>query len=122
MRLIGRRSLALAGLVLGLALLWGCTGKQGPTGPRGPGDRTVKAGTVPIDSTVYFVPISPLNLADLPLVSVFVQVSPDEYDELPFVFQFQGDSLVTTLYASVRTGGVTLYNCQALDYVIVLIR
>jgi hypothetical protein len=120
----------VAGLAL-LAVLIGCTGKQGPTGPKGdtgaqgpPGSvsRTIYAGTVPATADSFFVALPSMSLSDPSLVSTFVQVSPNEYDELPFLFQFAGDSTYTMMYASIREGGVTLWYCHGLSYIIVVLR
>ncbi len=120
----GRQVVGIAAF-LALLVYVGCTGKQGPTGPRGPagaGTRTVYTGTVPADKDSFFVAIPSMSLADPSLVSTFVQVSPDEYDELPFIFQFSGDPSFTTLYASIREGGVTLWFCRGLKYIIIVVR
>lgn len=121
-------------LCLALLVFLGCTGKQGPMGPKGakgdpgiqgpPGNvtRTVYAGKVPDQADSFFVAIPSMGLADPSLVSSFVQVSPNEYDELPFLFQFSGDTTLTMMYASIREGGVTLWYCHGLDYIIVVMR
>ena len=126
----GRRMVQVAAC-LALLVYIGCTGKRGPTGPKGDqGDQgpagsvtsEVYAGKVPSNQSGYFVAIPSMTLDDPPLVSTFVQVSPGEYDELPLAFVFEGDSTVSLLYASIKEGGVTLWFCQGLDYIIVVMR
>jgi hypothetical protein len=118
------------------ALFVGCTGDTGPTGPQGekgdkgdPGDpggggstRTVMAGTtVPATPNPFPVDIPGLTLADPPLVSVFVQIDPriSEWDELPLTWSDGTNDVVS--YASLREGGVNLWNCEGMDYIIIII-
>jgi len=125
----GRQVIGITACLALLALI-GCTGKRGPVGPAGPkgntGDpgtsRAVYAGRVPATADSFFVAIPSMTLNDPSLVSTFVQVSPDEYDELPFIFQFSAEPSFTTLYASIRKGGVTLWFCRGLDYIIIVVR
>ncbi len=132
-RFYGRSAICVV-LCLALVAFTSCTGKQGPMGPKGvkgdpgvqgpPGSvtRTIYAGTVPAQSDSFFVAIPNMNLADPSLISTFVQVSPGEYDELPFLFQFSGDTNFTLMFASIREGGVTLWYCHGLSYIIVVMR
>lgn len=113
---------ALALLVLGLA---GCEGKTGPAGPKGdkgdPGEsmRIVYTGTVPAEDPDYPVAVEELVFDDFPLVTVFVQISPNEWDELPFYWDQISDQ---PLWASLGEQVVTLYNCNGLDYIILVIK
>ncbi len=116
--------------MLALLALVGCEGEAGPAGPEGPqgpqgpqgppGEvtRTVMSGTVPDEAFDHFVSIPELDIEDPPLVSVFVQLTNVEYDELPIYWE---DFSTQPLWASIQDGGVTLYNCQALPYIIVIL-
>lgn len=129
------RQLRNAGLLAVLALLVigiaGCEGERGPAGPQGekgdkgdPGDpggitRVIITGTVPAEDSDFEVAVEELTFDDFPLVTVFVQISPDEWDELPF---FWDDISTEPLWASLAEGKVTLYNCNELDYIILVIK
>jgi len=115
---------------LALLTYGGCTGKKGPMGPAGPkGDKgdpggsskVLYTGSVPADADSFFVAIPSLHMTDPPLVTTFVEVTPPEYDELPFAIQFVGDTSVALRYASIREGGVTLWFCRGLNYIIIVI-
>ena len=127
--------------LMALLVLAGCKGDTGPMGPAGakgdkgdtgeqgppgPVTRTVMTGHVPTGQQAYFVEVPGLDSEDPPLVSVFVGLTPPEWDELPLTWQdTQGDALV--LFASVQfdtqsqNGGVTLYFCDDLDYIIIVL-
>ena len=134
-----------------MALFVGCEGDTGPVGPQGeqglqgpqgePGEdgedgdpggggttRTVMTGKVENGNDQYFVPIQGFTESDPYLVSVFVQVSLDEWDELPFTWQWSEGGDFYSLFASVTEGGVTLWFCthpdsgEGVDYIIVVIQ
>jgi len=137
------RTSTLLSIVALLALFAfpGCKGKTGPMGPAGPagatgpkGDqglpgpvtRTVMTGHVPAGEQAHFINIPGLDPNDPPLVSVFVGLTPPEWDELPVTWSdTQGNPLV--LFASVQfvqqsqPSGITLYFCDDLDYIIVIL-
>ncbi|MEW5876167.1 MAG: hypothetical protein AB1752_13430 [Candidatus Zixiibacteriota bacterium] len=129
------RQLRNAGLLAVLALLVigiaGCEGERGPAGPAGekgdkgdPGDpggitRVIITGTVPAEDPDFAVTVEELTFDDFPLVTVFVQISPDEWDELPFYWDQLSDQ---PLWASLAEGQVTLYNCNGLEYIILVIK
>ena len=135
------RNMNWIGLVVVIAMLAliGCEGEAGPTGPAGPQgepgvdgpqgpqgppgevSRTVMTGSVPDGDQDLFVAIPGLNMSDPPLISVFVDLTAPEWDELPIPwFDAEGNPGVN-LYASIQDGGVTLYNCDGLNYIIVIL-
>jgi hypothetical protein len=119
---------SLASLALLVTGIVGCEGKRGPEGPAGPtgpsgeSTRTVMSGTVPADDGDYFISLPGFDLDDPALVSVFVNfvVDVEEYDELPLVVPYE-DGTSDLLYASITEGGITLYGCAGLDYILIII-
>jgi len=130
-----RSALVFVFAVFVMALFIGCEGDTGPAGPQGlqgpqgekgdPGEpgsggitRSIMTGKVPAEDSDFEITIAAITLDDLPLVSVFVQISEGEWDELPFYWSDFADQ---PLWASLKEGGLTLYNCQDLNYIIVII-
>ncbi|GAB4320944.1 MAG: hypothetical protein Kow0074_11600 [Candidatus Zixiibacteriota bacterium] len=99
----------------------GPQGEQGPQGPPGEVSRTVMTGSVPANDQDYFVSIPGLDMSDPPLVSVFVNLTDPEWDELPIPWFDTNGNPGVNLYASLQDGGLTLYNCESLDYIIVIL-
>jgi len=109
-------------VLLAIPLLLACEGGKGPMGPPGPAGTTSKItyqSTAPIPSDNYTVAIPEIIIADMPLVSIYVQpFGVDLWTELPYYFEGYPD---WGHMAFITEGHVTFVDCRAFNYKIILI-
>lgn len=108
--------------VVAMCLLASGCGKEGPTGPQGPagpqglagpGTRTVLSGTISAaaNSTGQLVSVPQLNLANFPLVAVYVSDGTGDWIQCNLILYDSstgGYPLFET--AILRTGSITLFS------------
>jgi hypothetical protein len=107
---------ALTIVLLALIFLDSCKGPEGPMGPAGPGSRKVYTGTITSAATSesgQVVSIPELNLANFPLVAVYVSDNTGTWVQLNLVV-YDPSSQTFPIFevAFLQTGSVTIISKQ----------
>jgi len=138
------------------ALFVGCKGDTGPMGPQGdtgvqgpqgdkgdPGEpggggatRTVLTGTVDDSDNYWELSLPGISFTDLALVSVFIQLNDNEWDELPTSWDVCTNPPTCSTYETVfgyatlvdhsldatpTDNAVGFLNCGGLKYIVIMI-
>jgi hypothetical protein len=106
---------ALTIVLLSLIFLDSCKGPEGPVGPAGPGSRKVYSGTITsaASGSGQVVSVPELNLADFPLVAVYVSDNTGTWVELNLVVYDPSTQTFPIFEAAfLQTGSVTIISKQ----------
>lgn len=107
--------------MLAIALVVGCSGKDGATGPAGPGTRIVYTSTEPIPTSDFFAVLVPeITISDMPMVSVYIRMEGTTiWYELPTYFENYPDFGQICFFSE---GSVLFYRCRDFYYKIVIVK